>query len=64
LEALLKSDDPHIEWPLLIKGQIARLKKPADGKTPRLISGYGDTDEDPLKMVGRENLTTEHGSKA
>jgi aminopeptidase N len=32
LEALLKSDDLSIEMVPLIKGQIARLKKPADGK--------------------------------
>ena len=32
LEALLKSDDLSIEMMPMIKGQIARLKKPADGK--------------------------------
>jgi aminopeptidase N len=32
LEALLKSDDLSIEMAPMIKGQIARLKKPSDGK--------------------------------
>ncbi len=36
LEALLKNDDLSIEMVPMIKGQIARLKKPADAKpTPR-----------------------------
>ena len=58
LEALLKSDDLSIEMTPMIKGQIARLKKPADGK-PRANSGYGDTDEESAENVGSENLTTE-----
>ena len=40
LEALLKSDDLSIEMVPMIKGQIARLKKPAGGKTP--AGGEGD----------------------
>src|SRR6266403_1161132 len=58
LEALLRSDDLSIEMAPMIKGQIARLKKPADGK-PRANSGYGDTDEESAENVGSENLTTE-----
>src|SRR5437762_1254160 len=44
LEALLKSDDLSIEMAPMIKGQIARLKRPADGK-PRANQGYGDNEE-------------------
>jgi aminopeptidase N len=40
LEALLKSDDLSIEMAPMIKGQIARLKKPSDGKpNPRAETG-------------------------
>ncbi|HYL84704.1 MAG TPA: M1 family aminopeptidase [Candidatus Angelobacter sp.] len=42
LEALLKSDDLSIEMVPMIKGQIARLKKPADAKAP---SGKGEGTE-------------------
>ena len=42
LEALLKNDDLSIEMAPMIKGQIARLKKPADGKS----GARGDAGED------------------
>jgi aminopeptidase N len=45
LEALLKSDDLSIEMAPMIKGQIARLKKPADEKSGG-SHGYGDADEE------------------
>ena len=41
LEALLKSDDLSIEMVPVIKGQIARLKKPATSKSPS-ASSSGD----------------------
>ena len=58
LEALLKSDDLSIEMTPMIKGQIARLKKPADGK-PRGNPGSGDADEESGENAGSENVTTE-----
>ncbi len=58
LEALLKSDDLSIEMAPMIKGQIARLKKPADGK-PGANPGYGDAGEESAEGVGGEKLTTE-----
>jgi aminopeptidase N len=46
LEAVLKSDDLSIEMAPMIKGQIARLKKPADAKPgTRPGSGYGADEE-------------------
>jgi HEAT repeat protein len=45
LEALLKSDDLSIEMMPMIKGQIARLKKAADGK-PGSASSSADTGEE------------------
>ncbi len=57
LEALLKSDDLSIEMAPMIKGQIARLKKPADGK-PGATPSSGDADEESVE-AGGENLTTE-----
>jgi aminopeptidase N len=45
LEALLKSDDLSIEMAPMIKGQIARLKKPADAR-PTGSHAYGDSDEE------------------
>jgi aminopeptidase N len=46
LEALLKSDDLSIEMAPMIKGQIARLKRPSDAKPgARPNSGYGSDDE-------------------
>ena len=57
LEALLKSDDLSIEMAPMIKGQIARLKKPADGKQGASV-GSGDTDEESAE-AGSEKLTTE-----
>jgi aminopeptidase N len=58
LEALLKSDDLSIEMAPMIKGQIARLKKPADVK-PRANQGYGDADEESAENASGEKLTTE-----
>jgi aminopeptidase N len=57
LEALLKSDDLSIEMAPMIKGQIARLKKPADGKQGASV-GSGDADEESAE-AGDEKLTTE-----
>src|SRR4029077_1060351 len=57
LEALLKSDDLSIEMTPMIKGQIARLKKPADG-TAGAHTGSGDADEESAEDGG-EKLTTE-----
>src|SRR5258707_4767957 len=58
LEALLKSDDLSIEMAPMIKGQIARLKKAADGKSGSNPSS-GDADEESAESVGGEKLTTE-----
>ena len=41
----------------MIKGQIARLKKPADGK-PGANPGAGDADEDSAESAAGEKLTT------
>ena len=57
LEALLKNDDLSIEMAPMIKGQIARLKKPADGKQGASV-GSGDADEESAE-AGSEKLTTE-----
>ncbi|PYU69448.1 MAG: hypothetical protein DMG49_13430, partial [Acidobacteria bacterium] len=57
LEALLKSDDLSIEMAPMIKGQIARLKKPTDGN-PGANHGLGDADEESIE-AGGEKLTTE-----
>src|SRR2546423_6956081 len=57
LEALLRSDDLSIEMAPMIKGQIARLKKPADGKQGASV-GSGDADEESAE-AGGEKLTTE-----
>ena len=58
LEALLKSDDLSIEMVPMIKGQIARLKKPAGGKAS---GGYGDGDagEESSERSDGESVTTE-----
>jgi aminopeptidase N len=57
LEALLKSNDLSIEMAPMIKGQIARLKRPADGK-PRANQGYEDSEE-AGENAGSEKITTE-----
>jgi aminopeptidase N len=57
LEALQKSDDLSIEMAPMIKAQIARLKKPADGK-PDANSDAGDSGEESSEGGG-EKLTTE-----
>jgi len=53
LEALLKSDDLSIEMVPMIKGQIARLKKPADGK-PGDNAGVGHTDYESAEADGEK----------
>jgi aminopeptidase N len=58
LEALLKSDDLSIEMAPMIKGQIARLKKPADGK-PSTDHGYGDSEEESASGEAGEKSATE-----
>jgi aminopeptidase N len=58
LEALLKSDDLSIEMAPMIKGQIARLKKPVDGK-PGANAGARDDGEESTESAGGENPTTE-----
>jgi aminopeptidase N len=58
LEALLKSDDLSIEMVPMIKGQIARLKKSADGK-PAAHPGAGDAGEESSESAGGEKTTTE-----
>jgi len=58
LEALLKSDDLSIEMMPMIKGQIARLKKTADGK-PSASSGSHDADEESAEHANSDNPTTE-----
>jgi len=58
LEALLKSDDLSIEMVPMIKGQIARLKNPADGR-PGGSHGYGDAEEEPAANASGEKQTTE-----
>jgi len=58
LEALLKSDDLSIEMVPMIKGQIARLKKPTDGK-PAAHPGAGDAAEESAEGAGSEKSTTE-----
>jgi aminopeptidase N len=57
LEALLKNDDLSIEMAPMIKEQIARLKKPADGK-PGANPGSGEGGEESAE-AGGEKLTTE-----
>jgi len=58
LEALLKSDDLSIEMAPMIKGQIARLKKPANER-PSGSHGYGDADEESSDSTGGGQQTTE-----
>ncbi len=58
LEALLKGDDLSIEMGPMLKGQIARLQKPADGK-PGANPGSGDAEEESAESAGGEKLTTE-----
>jgi aminopeptidase N len=58
LEALLKSDDLSIEMTPMIKGQIARLKKTADGK-PGASSTSVDPDEESSEPANSDKPTTE-----
>jgi len=57
LEAILKSDDLSIEMAPMIKAQIARLKKPANGK-PDANHGAGDFGEESSEGSD-EKFTTE-----
>jgi hypothetical protein len=57
LEALLKSEALSIEMAPMIKAQIARLKKPTDGKLGA-NPGAGDSGEESSDGGG-EKLTTE-----
>ena len=58
LEGLLKSDDLSIEMVPMIKGQIARLKKTAEGKSSASSISH-DADEESAEHANTENLTTE-----
>jgi hypothetical protein len=58
LEELLKSDELSIEMAPMIKGQIARLKKPADGK-PGATPSSGEGDEESSESAAGDKLTTE-----
>jgi aminopeptidase N len=58
LEALLKSDDLSIEMAPMIKGQIARLKKPADAK-PGARPGAGEEGEESAGSGAGEKITTD-----
>jgi len=58
LEALLKSDDLSIEMVPMIKGQISRLKKTAEGK-PSASSSSHDADEGPDEHADSEKPATE-----
>jgi aminopeptidase N len=58
LEALLKSDDLSIEMAPMIKGQIARLKKPADGK-PGANPAPGDANEESSENASGGQSATE-----
>jgi aminopeptidase N len=58
LEALLKSSDLSIEMAPMIKGQIARLKKPAGGK-PGATPSSGDADEDASDSAAGGQSATE-----
>jgi len=58
LEALLKSDDLSIEMVPMIKGQIARLKKPAGGKASGSY-GDGDAGEESSERSDGERVMTE-----
>jgi len=58
LEALLRSDDLSIEMVPMIKGQIARLKKPADSKSGTHPGTTEDGKESGSSSAG-ENAMTE-----
>ena len=57
LETLLKNDDLSIEMAPMIKGQIARLKKPADEKTGSRPTAAEDADESEPGAAGEKNTT-------
>jgi aminopeptidase N len=58
MEELLKSDELSIEMAPMIRGQIARLKKPADGK-PGAGPSAGEADEESSEGAPGDKLTTE-----
>jgi aminopeptidase N len=57
LEALLKSDELSIEMTPMIKGQIARLKKPTDGKSATRPAAGQDADESAADAAVEKNTT-------
>jgi hypothetical protein len=62
LEALLRSDDLSIEMAPMIKGQIARLKRPPDdrpGTHPRGGYGADDDGEEPGGAGAGEKSSTD-----
>jgi aminopeptidase N len=58
LEALLKSEDLSIEMVPMIKGQIARLKKPAAEKPPAHPAD-ADASEEPAESTGGDKPATD-----
>ena len=58
LEALLKIDDLSIEMVPMIKGQIARLKRPADGK-PGANPSAGEAEEEASESAAGGPSATE-----
>jgi aminopeptidase N len=58
LEALLKSDDLSIEMAPMIKGQIVRLKKPAEAK-PGARPGAGEDGEESAGGDAGEKVSTD-----
>jgi aminopeptidase N len=60
LEALLKNDDLSIEFAPMIRGQIARLKKPADAK-PR--TNPGNSVEESAEGGGQKSTTDQRLEK-
>jgi hypothetical protein len=53
----LKNDDLSIEMMPMIKGQIARLKKPTDGKPGARPAAGEDADESETAATGEKNET-------
>ena len=62
LEGLLKNDDLSIELAPMIKGQIARLKKPADAK-PGANVAAGDPGEESAEGGGEKSTTDQRLEK-
>src|SRR5216683_2727246 len=62
LEGLLKNDDLSIELTPMIKGQIARLKKPTDAK-PGANAGAADPGEESAEGGGEKSTTDQRLEK-